>query len=209
VLTFLHDLIERGHVRVPLAAEAADSADDVVAAIRSLDADARTNLAGEAPPLSPAAAMWALGIIESACRFLVYREFDADDIAADLSKPCPDSASPSVHYSVDLFFRYLPDVIRLARGAGQSDPLIDQLIAIARQWPLSSIGVSGVEIEERTLRSILTHPSLRQLYADRIIEQRDVGRLGSTTARDAVRASLGAYTQLAPEIAKALQDSQE
>ena len=41
-----------------------------------------------------------------------------------LSVPCPQKASPAVCYSVDLTFRFLPDLTRLARAASEDDPLV-------------------------------------------------------------------------------------
>ena len=43
-------------------------------------------------------------------------------------------------YFVDLTFRYLPDLLQLAKGLAPGDALVAQLKATARQWPLSLVG---------------------------------------------------------------------
>jgi len=205
LLTFLQDLLEHGHVRVPLIAEPIDPADkDIASAIRSLDAETRADLAGDAPPLSLPTTTWAFALLENACRYLVYREYEVEDIAAAFAERCPEPPSPSACYSADLFLRYLPDVTRLARGVGEADPLVEYLLAVARTWPLSSIGVEGIEIEDAALQPILSHPTLLQLYVDRIIERNDASRRGNETVREAIRYALGAHDHLAPQIAKAI-----
>ena len=109
MLEFLRELLEQGQVTVPLAPAPVELA-KLHEAIARIEARERLELAGDAPALSPAAAAWGLGMIENACRFLVYREFEAEDIAAVMTVKCPQPPSPGVCYSADLFLRYLPDV---------------------------------------------------------------------------------------------------
>jgi hypothetical protein len=203
VLRFLHDLIERGRVAVPLAPGEADG-EKLREAIARVDAQERLELVGDAPAPSPAAALWGLGMVENACRFLVYREFEAEDIAEVMQVSCPEPASPGVCYSADFFLRYLPDVIKLAQGMGQADPLVKHLRALAARWPLSSVGVAGISCQAKDVEAFIGHPSLRQLYLDRIAASGDVSRLDVSALRRDMRAAIGNYPQLAPRIAEAL-----
>jgi hypothetical protein len=203
MLTFLHELIEQGRVTVALTPEQAVG-EELVLAISHVDRKERLALAGDTPALLHDVAIWSLGMIENACRFLAYREFEGEDIAAVMNINCPDSASPEACYSADLFLRYLPDVIKLARGMGQADPLVKHLVTLAAQWPLSSVGVAGLSCEAKEVEAFIGHPSLRQLYLDRIAASGDVSRLGVAAVRRDMRAAIGNYPQLAPRMAEAL-----
>ena len=206
VTEFVNSLLETGRVRVPApgAGPAAplEGLDDGVAA---LDRVARPQLAFDPPPLSPAVAGWALTVLYRACQALVYREMDARQVAEALARPCPQPPSPATSYAADLSFRYLPDVIALARGIAPQDPLVEGLTLLSKQWPLSSVGVTGVgDVVDVT--PFFSDASLRQLYVDRIIEKSDASRLNDPIVRDAVRESLGDFTELAPRLAPALAE---
>jgi hypothetical protein len=54
--------------------------------------------------------------------------------------------------------------------------------------PLTEVGDVSPFIE---------HPSLRRLYADRIIERGDLTRLNDVSAAEAVREALGGYPEIA------------
>lgn len=168
--------------------------------LASLDRNARLELAHEAPEFSLAAASWAAVLLYRACQFLVFREVDGDAVREALSIPCPLAPSPSAAYSVDLVFRWLPDVISLARGVADDDPLVAGLLRLSHDWPLSSVGVCGVGAVD--VEGFIDDRSLRQLYADRIIERRDAGRLSASAVRAAVHESLGMHADVWPEAAR-------
>ena len=198
-VAFVRSLAETGRVSVP-PDEAIPS--DVDPAVCELDTVARQDMASDPPALESPAAAWALTLLYRACQALVFREIDAASVEQALAAPCPRPPSPSVCYSADLSLRYLPDLLSLARGIAPSDPLVAGLTALARAWPLSSVGTAGLEDVE--VSAFLDHPSLRQLYVDRIIERGDVSRLKHPAVRAAVGEALGAYPDLAPRIATAL-----
>ena len=99
----------------------------------------------------------------------MFREIEGKSRAV-LAVPCPEPPSPSVCYSADLSLRYLPDLLSLAKGIASDDPLVHGLHAICRSWPLSSVGVP--DVGELDTGAFLSHPTLRRLYVDRIIEPR-------------------------------------
>jgi hypothetical protein len=203
-LAFVSNLLDSGRVRVPSARQAPERLDE---AVRELDRLARAELAFDAPPLAPAAGEWALLLLYRACQALVYREIEPDAVKDALSRPCPVAASPEVCYSVDLAFRFMPELTGLARGIAENDPLVAGLLALAKAWPLSSVGVKGVG--DVTLQPFIRHPALKRLYADRVIEKADVSRLCDPAAREAVREALGAFPHLAPAIAVALEEEKQ
>jgi hypothetical protein len=203
-LVFVSNLLDSGRVRVPSTRQPPERLNE---AVRELDRVGRGEMAFEAPPLAPAAGEWALLLLYRACQSLVYREIDPDAVQDALSRPCPLAPSPQVVYSADLAFRFLPELTGLARGIAENDPLVTGLLALAKAWPLSSVGVKGVG--DVNVQPFIRHPGLRRMYADRVIEKADVSRLCDPEAREAVREALGAFPHLAPAIARALEEEKQ
>ncbi len=198
--SFLLDLRNSGQVRVQrVFAFQAREVSDLEEALFDLDRAVRIEMPGEAPELALDSAVWGAITLYRASQFLVFRDLDAEQIERALTRPCPgsESGNPEVHYSVDLTLRHLPDLARLARGISRNDPLISNLAVLGREWPLSSVGME--DLGELNSGPVLGHPSLRQLYADRILQQRDLPRLEDPGTREALRESLGAHPELAPE----------
>ena len=209
---FLRDLTEHGRVRISCAPApaparvAADPAGEVEETIRALDAAARLDMPLEPPPLQLTAATWAATLLYDACRLFVNRELPREAVDEAFSKPCPEVPLSAVCYSVDLTLRYLPGMISLTRGLAEDDPLVAKLIETAKAWPLSSVGVAGIDVGEIDISPFIHDPSLRQLYVDRIIETGDAPCLNDPLVRETAAATIGAFPSLAPpNIVKALQ----
>lgn len=198
-LQFVEDLMDAGRVRVPSSAAVPAQ---LTEAMHALDRIAAPELAFEPPQLVAPAGEWALLVLYRACQALVYRQMEAEDVARELARPCPTPLSPAACYSVDLAFRVLPDILSLARGIAEQDPLVEGLMALARAWPLSSVGIKGVG--EVDVAPFIRDASLRRLYVDRIIERGDHSRLNHAGVREAVREAIGAYPQLVPNLSPAL-----
>ncbi|MGE3779789.1 MAG: hypothetical protein AB7F89_21560, partial [Pirellulaceae bacterium] len=131
---------------------------------------------------------------------LVYRDLGLEDVNRELSGPGPKPDTPAAIYSVDLSFRFLPDVVRLCRAAGDGDPLTDRVLTWCREWPLSSVGVADVGTVRPEV--LLLHPSLRIVYVDRIIRYQDHTRLANPSTRLAVREAVGIHTPLLGSLAE-------
>lgn len=198
-MNLVQELLESGRVRVPADLHAPD---DLEAAVRVLDEALRPEMPFEAPTLVRECATWALTLLLRACQFFTYRAIDEETVRRELSAPCPRTAAADVCYSVDLSFRFIPDLLALARGIAPGDPLVECLMKLARDWPLSSVGVKDVGDVDVT--PFIGHGSLRQLYADRIIERGDVTRVTGDEVRQVLAESIGHFPELAPKIAEAL-----
>lgn len=202
---FLEQLFEESRVTVsspePLSADETRAADATLAA---LEAVYRLDLPGEAPPLVPAAARWAATSLFQACQFVAFRNAGEEMIAAALGTPKPTEAAihaqknglggPScnaaaLHYSVDLTFRFLPDLTRLARSDAENDPLLGYLRQWASDWPLSSVGLA--DVTPSSIEPIANHPCLLGMYCDRIIARKDRSRLGDPRVNEAVQQAVG------------------
>ena len=165
---FLDRLFEEGRVAVsppePVQADELQAAEDTLAA---LEAVYRLDLPGEPPPLAIAAARWAAVSLFHACQFVAFRNAGEEMIAAALGTPVPEAEATSLHYSVDLTFRFLPDLMRLARTDAENDPLLGYLRQWAVDWPLSSVGIP--DVTPSSIEPIVSHRCLLNIYRDRII----------------------------------------
>ena len=206
---FLQALFEHGKVRVGAPGDAISGGEwayvDAVWAERH--AAEVAEFPGPIPPLSPPAARWAAEQFHRACQFAVYRDAGADKIAAALAALCPAAPAASRHVSVDLTFRFLPDLYRLAHAASPDDPLCERLGNWAADWPLSSVGIANVN--PRNIDDVLDHAGPRTLYVDRIIARRDRSRVSEPRVRQAVLAAIGSYRELAADLAGALANGEE
>lgn len=166
---FLQALFESGHVSVA-ARLGVEGEEDVTEVIKDFDRVARLNLAPGVPALDEKVARWAAGLLYRACQMVVLRSVEAAEMEAIFRTPCPATRSPETAYSADLFFRYLPDVHEMAKRLAADDPLVAHLAKLGTDWPLSSTGMKGIERGE--IGSFISNASLRQLYIDRIIENK-------------------------------------
>jgi hypothetical protein len=197
---FLHNLLAEGRVTVPkpgkLTQEELQEAERV---LEEFEQSYRLELPGDPPGFAAAAAGWAAAQFYLACQFAVFRDFGPEVLSEHLSPECEGHHLPEVHYSVDLTFRFLPDLMRIARAMSEDDPLVGHLLAWAARWPLSSVGVRGVgELTEEDLLPLVGSRALLTLYVDRIIAQGDISRLKARPVREAVESSLGLHGKLAP-----------
>jgi hypothetical protein len=200
LIDFLRELSEHGRIRLPTPSiqDSATDARGVEQLLADWDSSWVLEFPGDAPPLFRPAARWAAEQLYRACQLAVFRDFSADDVKAAFANDCPTCDSASQHYSVDLVFRYLPDLYRIARARAEDDPLCEGLREWARRWPLSSVGMVGVTVDD--VAAVTSHPGLLQLYVDRIISKNDKARLNNATVAIAVKAALGHFTELAPEM---------
>ena len=139
---FLEALFTEGRVRVAPPVEISDDelreADDVLA---RFEWHSRQELPGTPPLLFPPVTRWGAVMFHRACQFVAFRDIGEAAMAEALNTSCPGGNAPTVHYSVDLIFRYLPDLFKLAQAASQGDPLVKHLAAWVdrgrcRRWVL-------------------------------------------------------------------------
>lgn len=197
--SFVAELFERGQVRVGQdAAPDRDELERTHELLAEFERTYRLDLPGDPPALSLSAAVWGAAMLHRACQLLVFRDIPAEAVELDLSAKCSEPANPATHYAVDLTFRFLPDLVKMARVASRDDPLVERLMQWAREWPLSSVGIADVGPVK--IGEFADDPCLLAMYVDRIITRRDKSRLDDDRVREAVRAALGAFTDLAPEL---------
>ncbi len=237
VADFLTQLWQTGRVAVP-DPDPQDWADLLKAersqttlCLQHLASEERDSLPGQPPTVDDSAAVWAAECFLTACSLLVHRAHLMETFGHVLMSGLIEPASPATVYSVDLTFRFLPDLHRLAKSAAPADSLTLLLENWACRWPLSSVGLEFVTATEFARHETSDEPapsessredpltviagrlddwwqneSLRLLYLDRIGVRQDVNRLQDRRVAEAMRAVIGSHSELSSRIAAALRD---
>ncbi len=193
---FLHALFESGHVSVASQLVAEDR-EEIAALVRDFDRVARLNLAGSAPELDLEVGKWAAKLLYRVSQLVVLRNIEAEEVAAAFREGCPSVRSPATDYSADLFLRYLPDVHAIARRLAADDPLVEQLEKLAADWPLSSVGIK--DLSRGSTETFIRDASLRQLYVDRIVENKAFQLAQEPEIAEEIRVSCAAWPELCEE----------
>ena len=109
--------------------------------ITSFEAGYRLDLPSTPPTFSPASFQWSALNVYRAAQLVVYRDVPAEDVEMALSAPFELVRDASADYSVDLIFRFLPDLRGFARSSSTDDPVCQWIDQWCQQWPLSSVGI--------------------------------------------------------------------
>jgi hypothetical protein len=126
-----------------------------------------TAVAGPAIAFDPETAAAAAEFLRQSSWALVNHDERMDDLEKRLKMPGPP-LTPSHHLSADLTLRFLPQILRRARGLNPDDPLVERIASILRRWPLSGV-LSDVAEAPLPPMDLGSHPGLLLLYAERLI----------------------------------------
>jgi len=179
--------------------------DSARAALLEWDASARLDLAGDVPAIDWPAAEWATVQFYGACQLLVGRDVPALVVHRVLEHPCPAARGPATDFSVDLIFRFLPELYVRARQLAPADALVTALEAWSDTWTLSSVGIPlKPAAGNPAIDSFAGSAPLWRLYLDRVAARHAADRWRDSRVAAQLRADLGAFPELAPAIASAL-----
>ena len=201
---FLRALRESGELIVG-AEPPAELEVELERALREHDTVFRDELAPDAPELAIDAAHWGAKKLYQSCQLLTMRDAPPAVAHDTLLDPYDGPRGPETEYSVDLTLAYLPSLFHLAERVAPDDPVLDAVRQLASEWPLSSVGISGIDCPTRLL--FWENHSLRTLYVDRLLETRDLTRLEDPLVARTTQAALGAYPELEPKIMEFLNAS--
>ncbi len=192
---FLRDIFTTGDAVVTTTIQQFD-ADDladagaVLSDYYKLDIE---NMPHHMPAFNQPAAIWAAQYLYHSMQLLLLRQLGEEHIAKLLTD-YTGKVSEDVVYSVDLTFRYLPDLLNAAKGLAPDDPFVQKLTHTANQWQYSSVGAQITALETESV--IMESTALRTEYIDRIIEKKDKHRLKQTITRQVVTEALGVHSEL-------------
>lgn len=179
---FLAELLEEGRIgfRSGNAPLTGPSADDL-ARLAGEFATASLSMAGPAVGFEPRVAWEAAELVHGEAWALVNRGERPEALRHRLRMPgTPTTASE--HFSADLLLRYLPQILRRARGLDPTDPLAEILAESLRRWPLSGV-LSDVEEPPVGPLDFGDHPGLMLLYAERLASNDRPGWRPSASSR--------------------------
>jgi hypothetical protein len=131
-------------------------------------ADHRLDVAGPALAFDVPAALAAAEAMWLACWFLLQRHEPAEEVEKALVLP-PAPVTAAEHLSADLVLRFLPPVLRRARGLDVGDSLTVWLTRLLQQTPLSGV-LSDLEEGPSAPVELGGHPGLLLLYAERLAD---------------------------------------
>jgi len=189
---FIQDLIQQGKVTID-GNVAQFSDEDLQAAILQLLEHyelQKQELTATVPAFDAAAAIWAAGFLYRAVQLVILRHLGEEEVNKLLT-PYEGVTTPEAILSVDLSFRYLPNLMSLAKGLAPEDVLVKRLGETAIQWPFSSV---GMKVEgELSIETIMSNACIRRSYIDRIITARDIKRCNNPQVNEYIQEALGHY----------------
>jgi hypothetical protein len=189
---FISSLLTTGHtvIKGTLTLFTNDDIEQTKELLLKYHSDDSQEMPFQPPAFSADAATWAAQYFYQSIQLTVLRDAGEEIIQQHL-QPYTGQITPEAIYSADLVLRHLPSLLQLAKGLAPADPLVKELKKTAVQWPFSSV---GIELDETTDDSIiLQHPSLRQEYIDRIIEQKDSKRINNPNIKQYLLETTGDY----------------
>lgn len=154
--------------------------------LENADQIARQHAPGVPPAFDPLSALWAARVLQFACVRLVDKIEVDIDLPDDLAQAEPDGTSATQHWSVDLVFRSWWDLVKRSTAENEDDPLNTTLLNIASRWPLAAVGTPAMPSSDR-LAVVFGHPSLRQIYIDRVIQRVDREKAADSLVAEAIR----------------------
>ena len=144
---FVLNLLSTGRVELTSAdAPHDDDVKKVAAVLAEFEPQYRDEMPGTPPACDVEVAGEASRQFYMACQFHVFRFLGDDELQSRLNPQFAPAETAAAHYSVDLIFRFLPDLVQTVRAASPDDPLLKILMAWAAACPLSSVGIPDVEL---------------------------------------------------------------
>lgn len=179
---FVDALLDTGKVTVDEISGETTTAEEyalVRQSIREFETSYRLDLPATPPALDLDVAVWAAEVIYRVCQLVSYRQYGIEHLS-QYSTGTRLAPSIETDYSVDIFFRFLPSLARHAKTIAQEDPLLEFLVKLGNEYPLSSVGMTNCPAKINT--QVLGHECLRKLYIDRVIRRSDTGRIETAVA---------------------------
>jgi len=130
-----------------------------------------TNYPFSVPSFNQEAALWAAEYVYITAQLLLYRKDDAKDLKSLLPTAEFDVTASSI-LSVDLCFRFIPDMIRELQFIDPEDPLLPVLETELNKWHYSGIKYI-TDLEPINLDILFTNQCLQQLYLNRVVDYKN------------------------------------
>ncbi|MEM6469115.1 MAG: hypothetical protein AAF802_06060, partial [Planctomycetota bacterium] len=106
--------------------------------LRDADRVAALHAPGAAVELSLEASIWSATVLRWLTAMMLDRVQSEIGLPETFQSSQPSIKDPMSHWSVDLMFRFLPDLRRRSSSGTHEDPLTGTIDEVAKAWPLSS-----------------------------------------------------------------------
>jgi hypothetical protein len=192
---FIAGLINEGKVKV-VPQMVTFTAEDLHLAnvhLRQYYEDDAQEMPATVPDFDLPAACWAAAYLYRAVQFILLRELD-ETVMQEHLRSFEAIHTPAAIYSADLTLRYLPDLFDLAKGLSPHDPLVKQMQETAEAWPFSAAAIPLETSPDISI--VMSHPSLKQAYIDRIIYAKDLRKCRHPECYPLVQEALGSYSEV-------------
>lgn len=145
------------------------------------------------PAYDSHSAIWAARTLYIFTQLVLYRKHDEKEIAG-LFSGFDREKHPGMLLSADLCLRFLPQLRTGVKNIDTEDIILPEFDKILQEWHYSSIGIS-FEIEKTDFSIVLRNDCLRQLYADRIIERKDIRLAECPVWKEIIQGNMGLYVE--------------
>lgn len=146
-----------------------------------------------APAFNEEAALWSAEFFYITLQMIVLRDLNEETIQKELPV-FSGKINPDTIYSADLILRFLPALFGFAKGLAPADILVTELKKIALFWPYSSVGIELEDVVNEDI--VLSHPSLKTTYIDRIIQKKDAKRIRHTQISNLINETIGTHKNI-------------
>jgi len=207
--SFISNLFEKGEIIVNKDFSPFSDMDklDATNYLHQIYDQDKLELPYQAPEFLAVASIWGANYLYRTIQCTVIRELEEEKVKELLPKYEGEKTASAI-YSVDLVFRYLPDLLNLAKGISPDDILVKELKTTAHEWCFSTV---GIELDETIrLDEILDNPCLRMVYVERILKANDLKRMNDDRLLVIANEILGTHTNiLAPKFKSLLQKAND
>jgi len=145
----------------------------------------------EAPHFDAQAALWGAKTVYFSAQLILQRQ-DTHKELQKLFANEPENVNPSSILSVDLCLRFLPHLYNELKNIDPLDPLLNLLTPIMEKWHYSAIGLL-MSHENLNFECYLSNPTVKQLYLDRIIQEKAIEWAEFPQINTVINANLGFY----------------
>ncbi|MCE3296016.1 MAG: hypothetical protein K0R65_1730 [Crocinitomicaceae bacterium] len=143
------------------------------------------------PAFNPQAALWAARYLYTAAQVILFRKALAPETETFLKTPGPE-INPGTILSVDLCFRFMPDIMEQLHVIDSEDPLLPVFEEQLRQWHYSGMRYE-LENDKLEMQVYLDDPCLRQLYCERVVRNKNIRLAQKAEIQTLIRSYMGMY----------------
>ncbi|MGY6648574.1 hypothetical protein [Wenyingzhuangia sp. IMCC45574] len=134
------------------------------------------------------AGIWATQYLYRLCQSLLLRELSEEEAVSILPKYNGTKTKNEI-LSVDLIFRFIPQIFNISKSLTPSDILVKELQNLATNWSLSLFEIA----ENIKTESIEANNTLLEIYCNRLIEHNFTKGITSEIIKQQILIQLGDY----------------